>query len=64
VRDLAFIAFLFALFGFGFRRPFLFVLTYAYIDIVAPQRLTYLLLNLLISFIGNVVNRRMQLVER
>jgi probable O-glycosylation ligase (exosortase A-associated) len=45
VRDLAFIAFLLALFGFGFRRPFLFVLTYAYIDIVSPQRLTYLLLN-------------------
>src|SRR6478752_925508 len=45
VRDLAFIAFLIALFGFGFRRPFLFVLTYAYIDIVSPQRLTYLLLN-------------------
>jgi probable O-glycosylation ligase (exosortase A-associated) len=45
VRDLAFIAFLFALLGAGFRRPFLFVLAYAYIDIVSPQRLTYLLLN-------------------
>jgi len=45
VRDLAFIAFLGALFGLGFRRPFLFVLTYVYIDIVSPQRLTYLLLN-------------------
>ncbi|OYY72441.1 putative O-glycosylation ligase, exosortase A system-associated [Sphingomonas sp. 28-63-12] len=45
MRDLAFIAFLLALFGFGFRRPFLFVLTYVYIDIVSPQRLTYLLLN-------------------
>nr|WP_246352409.1 putative O-glycosylation ligase, exosortase A system-associated [Sphingomonas xinjiangensis] len=34
-----------ALIGTGFRRPFLFVLAYAYIDIVSPQRLTYLLLN-------------------
>ena len=33
------------MFGFGFRKPFLFVLTYVYIDLVSPQRLTYLLLN-------------------
>nr|WP_209092146.1 putative O-glycosylation ligase, exosortase A system-associated [Sphingomonas trueperi] len=39
--------FLAAFFGTGFRKPFLFVLVYAYIDIVAPQRLTYLLLNAL-----------------
>ncbi|URW75505.1 putative O-glycosylation ligase, exosortase A system-associated [Sphingomonas donggukensis] len=45
MRDLAFIAFLVAIFAFGFRRPFLFVLAYVYIDIVSPQRLTYLLLN-------------------
>jgi probable O-glycosylation ligase (exosortase A-associated) len=45
VRDLVFVAFLAALFATGFRRPFLFVLAYAYIDIVSPQRLTYLLLN-------------------
>jgi probable O-glycosylation ligase (exosortase A-associated) len=45
VRDLAFIAFLLAIFGMGFRKPFLFVLAYVYIDIVSPQRLTYLLLN-------------------
>jgi probable O-glycosylation ligase (exosortase A-associated) len=45
MRDLAFVAFLLALIGFGFKRPFLFVLAYAYIDIVSPQRLTYLLLN-------------------
>ena len=45
VRDLAFIGFLVALFGMGFRRPFLFVLAYVYIDLVSPQRLTYLLLN-------------------
>jgi len=45
VRDLAFIGFLVALFGLGLKRPFLFVLCYVYIDIVSPQRLTYLLLN-------------------
>ncbi len=45
MRDLAFVGFLLALIGFGFKRPFLFVLAYAYIDIVSPQRLTYLLLN-------------------
>ena len=45
MRDLAFIGFLLAIFGMGFRRPFILVLTYVYIDIVAPQRLTYLLLN-------------------
>ena len=45
VRDLAFLGFLAALFGLGFRRPFLLVLAYVYIDIVAPQRLTYYLLN-------------------
>ncbi|MBI0474046.1 putative O-glycosylation ligase, exosortase A system-associated [Sphingomonas sp. MA1305] len=45
MRDLAFIGFLVALFGMGLRRPFLLVLAYVYIDIVSPQRLTYLLLN-------------------
>lgn len=45
MRDLAFIGFLVAMFGLGFRRPFLFVLTYVYIDLVSPQRLTYFLLN-------------------
>ena len=45
MRDLAFIGFLVALIGMGFRRPFLLVLAYVYIDIVSPQRLTYLLLN-------------------
>jgi probable O-glycosylation ligase (exosortase A-associated) len=45
VRDLAFIGFLVALLGMGLRKPFLFVLAYIYIDIVSPQRLTYLLLN-------------------
>lgn len=45
MRDLAFILFLLALFGLGLRRPFLFVLAYAYIDTVSPQRLSYYLLN-------------------
>lgn len=45
MRDLAFIGFLVALFGLGLRRPFVFVLAYVYIDIVSPQRLTYMLLN-------------------
>ena len=45
IRDLAFVAFLIALVGMGLRRPFLLVLGYVYVDIVAPQRLTYLLLN-------------------
>jgi probable O-glycosylation ligase (exosortase A-associated) len=45
MRDLAFVGFLLALVGMGFRRPFLFVLAYVYVDIVSPQRLTYILLN-------------------
>jgi hypothetical protein len=45
VRDLVFVAFLGVFFAGGFRRPFLFVLVYVYIDIVSPQRLTYVLLN-------------------
>jgi len=45
VRDLVFIAFLGAFFLAGFRKPFIFVLAYVYIDIVSPQRLTYYLLN-------------------
>jgi probable O-glycosylation ligase (exosortase A-associated) len=45
VRDLALVGFLFGLIALGFRRPFLFVLAYVYVDIVAPQRLSYYLLN-------------------
>ena len=45
MRDLVFVGFLLAFFAAGFRRPFVFVLAYVYIDIVSPQRLTYLLLN-------------------
>jgi probable O-glycosylation ligase (exosortase A-associated) len=45
MRDIALIGFLLALLGLGFRRPFFFVLAYAYVDIVSPQRLSYFLLN-------------------
>lgn len=45
MRDLAFIGFLAAIFALGFRRPFVFVLAYVYIDIVSPQRMSYFLLN-------------------
>lgn len=45
MRDLAFLLFLTAIFGLGFKRPFIFVIAYAYIDIVSPQRLSYVLLN-------------------
>lgn len=45
MRDLALIGFLAALLGLGIKRPFLFVLAYAYVDIVSPQRLSYYLLN-------------------
>ena len=45
MRDLAFALFLFAFIGIGFRRPFLLVLAYCYVDIVAPQRLSYFLVN-------------------
>jgi putative inorganic carbon (HCO3(-)) transporter len=45
VRDLIFVAFLLAFIGLGLRRPFLLVLVYAYVDIVAPQHLSYYMLN-------------------
>ena len=45
MHDLIFLGFLAAMFAGGFRRPFMLVLTYVYIDIVSPQRLTYYLLN-------------------
>lgn len=45
MHDLALVGFLLALIALGCRKPFLFVLGYAYIDIVSPQRLSYYLLN-------------------
>jgi probable O-glycosylation ligase (exosortase A-associated) len=45
MRDVFFIAFLGVFFLLGFRRPFLLIGAYTYIDIVTPQRLCYYLLN-------------------
>jgi probable O-glycosylation ligase (exosortase A-associated) len=45
MHDLALVGYLVALMALGFRRPFIFVLGYVYIDNVAPQRLSYYLLN-------------------
>ncbi len=45
MRDLLFIAYIGGIMLMAFKRPFLFVLLYAYMDIVAPQRLSYFLLN-------------------
>ncbi|MEP2987605.1 MAG: putative O-glycosylation ligase, exosortase A system-associated [Parasphingorhabdus sp.] len=45
MRDLVFVGYLAALLFIAFKRPFLFALVYAYVDIVAPQRLSYFMLN-------------------
>ncbi|HYG29803.1 MAG TPA: putative O-glycosylation ligase, exosortase A system-associated [Allosphingosinicella sp.] len=45
MRDLFFVGFLASLFVLALRRPFLFVLAYCYVDVVAPQRLSYYLLS-------------------
>jgi putative inorganic carbon (hco3(-)) transporter len=45
MRDLFFVGYIGLLLLMAFKRPFLFTLTYAYVDIVAPQRLSYFLLN-------------------
>lgn len=45
MRDLVFVGYLGLIILLAFKRPFLFTLIYAYIDIVAPQRLSYFLLN-------------------
>jgi len=45
MHDLGLIGFLLILIGLGFKRPFVFVLGYVYVDIVSPQRLSYYLLN-------------------
>jgi probable O-glycosylation ligase (exosortase A-associated) len=45
VRDLFFVAFILVLLALACRRPFLFVLAYAYVDTVSPQRLSYYLLS-------------------
>ncbi|HEY0315700.1 MAG TPA: putative O-glycosylation ligase, exosortase A system-associated [Sphingomonas sp.] len=45
MHDLALLGFLAGLALLGLRKPFIFVLGYAYVDIVSPQRLSYYLLN-------------------
>lgn len=53
--DLFLLAFVFAFIGAGFRRPFVFVLAYTYIDIVAPQKVSWgVLQHLPISLIAFV----------
>ena len=39
--DLFLLSFVLAFIGVGFRKPFLFVLAYSYIDIVAPQKVSW-----------------------
>ena len=54
--DLAITGFTLALIAAGFRRPFLWVLAYLYIDILAPQKISYHLLAALpISLIAFVL---------
>jgi hypothetical protein len=63
MRDLFFVGYLGLLMLMAFKRPFLFTLVYAYIDIIAPQRLSYFLLNSIplslilfaLSFLGFLV---------
>ena len=45
MRDLIFVGYIAAIMLLAFKRPFLFTLIYAYIDIVTPQKLSYFLLN-------------------
>ena len=64
VRDLFLIGFLVGIVLIGFRRPFLFLCAYIYVDIVSPQRLSYYLLSsvpvsLIVftaSFVGWAIN--------
>ena len=42
--DLFLTAFVFALFAAGMRKPFVFVLAYVYIDVLAPQKISWFLL--------------------
>lgn len=45
MRDLIFVGYIALIMLMAFKRPFLFTLVYAYVDIVSPQRLSYFLLN-------------------
>ena len=42
--DLFLTAFVFALFAAGLRKPFVWVLAYVYIDVLAPQKISWFLL--------------------
>ena len=54
--DLALTAFVFAVLAAGLRRPFLWVLAYVYFDILAPQKISWMLLtHLPISLIAFVL---------
>lgn len=56
MRDLVLLAFIGAVLAMGFRRPFLWVLLYIYIDIVAPQKVAWgILTQLSISLVVFVV---------
>jgi putative inorganic carbon (hco3(-)) transporter len=45
MRDLIFVGYIVVIMLMAFKRPFLFTLVYAYVDIVSPQRISYFLLN-------------------
>jgi putative inorganic carbon (hco3(-)) transporter len=45
MRDLIFVGYVAVIMLMAFKRPFLFTLVYAYVDIVSPQRLSYFMLN-------------------
>jgi O-antigen ligase len=56
VLDLAITGFTLALLALGFRRPFVWVLAYLYIDILSPQKISYhLLASLPISLIAFIL---------
>ena len=44
MTELGLVAFIAAFLALGIRRPFLWVLAYLYIDILAPQKFTWMIL--------------------
>lgn len=64
MRDLIFVGYVALIMLMAFKRPFLFTLIYAYVDIVSPQRLSYFLLNsiplslilFILAFLGFLVS--------
>jgi len=55
MRDLIFVGYIALIMLMAFKRPFLFTLVYAYVDIVSPQRLGYFLLNLFMLTMSTVM---------